>query len=139
VTTFSPDCGTIILGIGDDEKVVMLLSPSYGFCLALAALALTSLPGESVAAGEFADAAPVTRIGDTCARFGNGFVDVGNGVCGRVSGHVRVYVGTRSVTVNPWAGNGTSSAALRSDGMVPGAEVTHLRVHGGLDSFDPFR
>ena len=125
----------------------MILSRNYTSCLVLGALVVAPLTASSVAAGDYIDGTPinvipVNRIADHCSQFGQGFLDMGNGVCGRVTAHVRVYVGTRNAalnpTVNPWATAGTSTAAMRADGMVPGAEVTHLRVRGSLDSFDPF-
>ena len=75
-----------------------------------------------------------------CADFGPGFVDMGNGTCGRASSHVRV--GTRNANANAWSTDGTSNAGLRSDsrGMVPGAgDATHLRVRSGLDPLSLFR
>jgi hypothetical protein len=112
-------------------------------------VALTSSTASGAIADETFVSDPVSgpavvRVGDHCAQFGMGFVDVGSGVCQRVSAHVRVYVGSLSGTVvgplHPWSSGGTSNAALTSGGMVPGsADVTHLRVHGALDDFNPFR
>ena len=120
----------------------MNISRSSASCLALGVLIAAPLVSFQVRADDYGDSIdhmPVNRIADHCAQFGPGFVDVGGGVCGRVTSHVRVYVGTRNVTLAPaWPTQGTANAALRSDGMVPGAEVMHFRVHGSLDSFSPF-
>ena len=85
-----------------------------------------------------------------CAAYGPGFVEVGNGVCGRVTGRVdshidtrlRVDMGASHAALNAWSSaTGTSNAAMRTDGagMLPGASDTqHLRVRNGLDSYNPF-
>ncbi len=117
-------------------------SRTYASCLVFGALVITPVTASGVDAGDYVGTHPVIRIGDHCAQFGEGFVDAGNGICSRVSRHVRVYVGSLNTGIgqalNTWSTTGTSSAALRSEGMVPGAEVTHLRVRGSLDSFSPF-
>lgn len=82
------------------------------------------------------------QIASRCSDFGDDFVDLGNGVCGRIGNRIRVQLGTRSAGSNAWASGGTSNAALRSDGlgMLPGSsESRHLRVRSGLDTYGLFR
>ncbi len=126
----------------------MILSRNTSSSFILGGCIVASLTASSASADDYVSVPSderigVDRIADHCAQFGLGFVDLGNGVCGRrVTAHVRVYVGTRNAaieqTANPWVTSGTASAALRTDSMVPGVTVTHLRVHGGLDSLNPF-
>ena len=70
----------------------------------------------------------VVRIGDRCAVYGPGFVDLGNGTC-RQLGHARIG------DARAWTG-GAASAGLRSDGlgMLPGAgNARHLHVQTDPD------
>ena len=109
----------------------------------LSATLMLGLSGAAVAGQDFAGQDTTNRIlpaASHCADFGPGFVDMGNGTCGRASNHVRV--GTRNANASAWATDGTSNAGLRSDarGMVPGAgDATHLRVRSGLDPLGLFR
>ena len=119
---------------------------SASFALA-GALVTFALAGSTDASAGDDVAHPAPSV-DRCGVYGPGFVDVGNGVCGRVSGHVRVDLGPSHAALNTWtAPNGTSTAGIRTDGagmvagsgMVPGAgAMQHLRVRNGLDSYDPF-
>lgn len=107
----------------------------------LGAMAAVSIAGVA-SAGEYVGGRVITRIGDRCTQLGEGFVDVGNGICGRVNRSLRIYVGPRNAPANAWSGGGTASAAMRTDGMgmLPGVTSTqHLRVRGNLDSYSPFR
>ena len=88
----------------------------------------------------------VIRVAAHCDVFGPGYVDVGNGYCGRVviggqsgsTGHVRIDQPSHAGT-NSWSQPaGTSNAALRSDttGMLPGiSDAQHLRIGSGADPF----
>ena len=112
-------------------------SASFALAGALVTLAVTG-SGTASAGDEAARSAPSHR----CAAYGAGFVDVGNGLCGRVSSHVRVDMGPSHAALNGWsAPQATSTAGMRTDGagMVPGAgAMQHLRVRNGLDTYDPF-
>ena len=86
-----------------------------------------------------------SRIGG-CAIYGPGFIDMGNGICGRVAmsgpvtvdGRMRIDPGSRTLYYGQaWPANGTASAELRSDrlGMMPGiSNARHLRIEGGTGS-----
>lgn len=111
-------------------------------CVVLALAAATSV-STGVQAGDYVVVGAVNRIADRCAaRFGEGFVDGGNGVCTRVGIHPRVYIAPRNAGMNAWSSGAASNAAvIHTDGssMVPGAPAQHLRVRGNLDSYSPFR
>ena len=104
---------------------------------------------QGAVAGEYEDT-PHAQSLNRCAAYGPGVVEIGNGVCGRVTGRVdshidtrlRVDMGASHAALNTWsATTGTSNAAMRTDGvgMLPGASDTqHLRVRNGLDSYNPF-
>ena len=112
---------------------------SASFALAGALVTFAVAGSSDASAGD--DVAPAPSA-DRCAVYGPAFVDVGNGVCGRVSSHVRVDMGPSHAALNSWtAANGTSTAGMRTDGagMVPGAgAMQHLRVRNGLETYDPF-
>ena len=127
----------------DDAKAVMILSRSYS-SLAFIVAATVVAASSGAGAGDVID----PTAGGRCAALGTDAVDLGDGVCGRVAGHTRIEVHSRSAadarnaSASGWTVNGTSSANLRSDssGMVPGAfESHHLRVRSGLNSYNPFR
>lgn len=104
-------------------------------------LPLVVLSGTAGRADEMGGAV-AQQIASRCSDFGDDFVDLGNGVCGRIGNRIRVQLGTRSSSSNVWSSDGTSNAALRSDGlgMLPGAgEPRHLRVRNGLDTYGLFR
>ncbi len=113
-------------------------SASFALAGALVTFAVAG-PTEASAGADAAHPAPSV---DRCAVYGPAFVDLGNGVCGRVSGHVRVDMGPSHAALNTWtAPGGTSTAGMRTDGagMVPVAgAMQHLRVRDGLESYDPF-
>ena len=74
--------------------------------------------------------AGVIKVADRCAVYGPGFVDVGNGACGRVA---TARIGDASH--GSWT-SGASNAGLRSDGlgMLPGAgNARHLRIQANPD------
>ena len=121
----------------------MILSRNYASTLLLGIVPfgiLMATVSTSARAGGYSDTGGIVEAADRCAAYGQGYIDMGHGTCGRV--HVRVESGTRAANANPWSTGATSSAALRSDGlgMVPGAGVsTHLRVRNGLESYSPFQ
>ncbi len=116
---------------------------SASFALAGALVTFAAAGSSDASAG--GDVAPSV---DRCAVYGPAFVDVGNGVCGRISSHVRVDMGASHAALHGWtAPQGASNAGMRTDGagmapgagMVPGAgAMQHLRVRDGLDTYDPF-
>ena len=66
----------------------------------------------------------VVRIGDRCAAYGSGFVDLGGGTCGQA----------RVGETRGWSG--AASAGYRTDGlgMLPGAgNARHLHVQTNPD------
>ncbi len=115
---------------------------TFATCVVGALAAATSIAPD-VRAGDYVVAGAVDRIADRCAtRFGEGFVDRGNGLCARVGNHTRIYVAPRNAGMNAWSSGAASNAAvMRTEGliMVPGAPAQHLRVRGNLDSYSPFR
>ena len=122
----------------------MNLSPNYASSFALGAvIAATLVASPSVQAGEYIETTSTVRpAASRCAGFGPGFVDVGNGTCARVSGHIRVEFGVRQAGNEAWAASGgASSATLRSDGdeMMPGVGASHqLRVRNALQTVSPY-
>ncbi len=118
---------------------MILLRNSASFALAGALVTLAVAGSRDASAGDEA-----TRVAssDRCAVYGPAFVEVSNGVCGRVSSHVRVDMGPSHAALSAWtAPPGTSTAGMRTDGvgMVPGAgAMQHLRVRNGLETYDPF-
>ena len=115
----------------------MILSRNYASSLLVGALIAAS--ATSVTAGDYGDGT-LSRTTDRCSAYGAGFIDMGNGTCRRAQ--VRVEGQTRNANVNAWGANGTSSTALRSDGlgMLPGiGDSSRLRVRNGLESYSPFR
>jgi hypothetical protein len=112
-----------------------------GSVASLVAMSLPTAADELV--NDPIDRMPVRTIADHCAAFGPGFVDVGGHVCARTETHVRVYVGRGgplgATLGSPWPPSSAANAALRSDAIVPGAQVSHLRVRGGLEDLNPFR
>lgn len=116
----------------------MRLSLNSASVVLLGIVGSTSL-AEQAQAGDARDA-QIVHAADRCADYGLGFLDLGRGNCGRT--HVRVDGGLRNANSNFWTSSGTSSAALRSDGlgMLPGAgDLSHLRVRNNLESYSPFR
>ena len=113
-------------------------SAPFALAGALVTFAVTGSGGASATD----DAAHPVPSANRCAVYGPAFVDVGNGVCGRVSGHVRVDMAPSHAALNAWTvPNGTSTAGMRTDGagMVPGVgTMQHLRLRDGLESYDPF-
>ena len=113
----------------------MILSRSRPSLLALTVLAGV---GSAVPAAYGQDAGQVVHVSDRCEIYGPGLVELGNGTCARViiNGHVHVDAGTRAANAGSWTTGGTSSAAMRTDGlgMLPGAaDARHLRV--GADPY----
>lgn len=106
--------------------------------LVLGAL-IASAAGPSARAGDVSDG--IVQIGNRCASiYGPGYVDMRDGSCGVVSGHVRVQLNSRAA--GGWDTDGTSTAAMRTGapGMLPGVgDTQHLRVRSGLDPYSPFR
>lgn len=107
------------------------------------AAALMAMPLASAARAD-----GVLRIGsERCAVYGQGFVDLGEGVCGRVTireqepaaaGRMRIDPGSRDGYSGVWTGGGTSNAALQSasPGMLPGiSNARHLRIDNGNDPY----
>lgn len=88
--------------------------------LVLGAVSLTMVASAPVLAGDLLEAA------NRCAVYGGGFVELGNGTCGRVR------VGD-TAQGSEWRG---ANAGLRSDGygMLPGAgNARHLRIQADPD------
>ena len=112
---------------------------SASFALAGALVTLAVAGSRDASAG---DDAARSAPPDRCAAYGPAFVEVGNGLCGRVSSHVRVDMAPSHAALNTWtAPQVTSTAGMRTDGagMVPGAgTMQHLRVRNGLQTYDPF-
>ena len=85
----------------------------------------------------------VIRIANRCDVYGPGFVDVGNGYCGRVviggqSGPARIEQPSRTGSAGWIQPGGTSNAALRSEttGMLPGiSDAQHLRIQSGANPY----
>lgn len=141
-TTLSPECTATLPGLANVEKVVMILSRNSASSFLLGAVITASAAVPPAMTGDFVDGSPIVHAASRCAEYGPGFVDMGNGTCSRIAGHVRVELGTRNASSSTWTAGGTSSAALRSDGlgMLPGAgDSRHLRVRSGLESFSPFQ
>ena len=92
--------------------------------MVLAVLATATMASTAAFSGD------MVRIADRCAIYGSGFVDLGNGTCGRTA---RAHISDAS---GGWNGGGASNAGLRSDGlgMLPGAgNARHLRVQADPD------
>ena len=92
------------------------------------------------------EAGEVIRVATRCDVYGPGFVDVGNGYCGRVviggqsgpAARTRIEQPPQPVRTDGWTQPGTSNAALRSEsaGMLPGISgAQHLRIQGGTDPY----
>lgn len=108
--------------------------------VALGALTALMLAGSTADAGDWGEGARITPATSRCAAFGHGFVDLGDGTCGRAGSHVRVQLGARQVAGDSWSA-GTSTANLRSEGpeFMPGVGDSHqLRVRNGLQTLSPY-
>lgn len=123
----------------------MTLSRTPASSLALSALFGASLAAALAAttaeAGDLVDGAKLVPATSRCTVFGPGFTDLGNGTCMRADNHVRVELGTHRAASEAWTTSGTSSAALRSEGIeiMPGVGTSHqLRVRNGLQSYDRY-
>lgn len=115
----------------------MILSRNCASSLLLGAVAAAL----AISGARAEDGSARTEAG-RCSDFGAGYIDMGNGTCGRIGGHVRVPLGARTASQNGWNGVGTSNAAMRSydTGAVPAAGASpHLRVRSGLAPLSPFR
>lgn len=107
----------------------------------LACVALGSVPARC---GDLGAASSVR-----CRDFGVGFIDLGNGVCERMGGHiggqVRVQLGHRDLGQSGWGSAATTShAAMRGydgDEATDAAPATteHLRVGGSSGVMLPYR
>lgn len=97
--------------------------------------ALVGIAEPAAVAGE---GGGIVVAADRCAILGPGYFDLGNGICGRNGGHVRMEIAPGTSRRGDWNGSSgsASSTALRSDGlgMLPGAgDTRHLRIRADPD------